>query len=139
MSSSGNLGPLQEQNIMPCLAKGAIDLFVPPAGMPEFDDVAARGIKLADNLLEPGLGVAIARRQLKQKASHAVAKDVGDHPKIPNERLCAFEPLDVSDVFADLDGVNELLLPGLASPGLNACNRRPRVEGCVDFDGVEAL
>ena len=40
----------------PSLAKGAVDLFVPPAGMPEFDDVAARGIKLADNVIEPGLG-----------------------------------------------------------------------------------
>ena len=109
----------------PGLAKGLIHLLVPPTGVPEFDDVAARGIKLADNVVEPGLGVAVARRKLKQKASHAVAQNVGDHPKIPNERLCALELLDVSNVFADLDGVDELLLAGLAPPGLNARNRRP--------------
>jgi hypothetical protein len=45
----------------------------------------------------------------------------------------------VSDVFADLDGVNELFLARLAPPGLNAGNRRPRVKGRVDFDGVEVL
>jgi hypothetical protein len=107
--------------------------------MPEFDDVAARGIKLADNVIEPGLGVAIARRQLKQKASHPVAQNVGDHSEIPDESFCALEPLHMRDEFTDLDGVNELFLAGLAAPGLNVGNRRPRVKGCVDFDGVEAL
>jgi hypothetical protein len=50
-----------------CFAKGAVDLFVPPAGVPEFDDISAGRIELADNILEPRLGVAIARRELEQK------------------------------------------------------------------------
>ena len=47
-----------------CLAKGAVDFLVPPAGVPEFDDVAPRGIELTYDVLEPYLGVAIARRHL---------------------------------------------------------------------------
>ena len=109
----------------PCLAEGAVDLLIPPAGVPEFHDVAARGIELADNVIEPGLGVAIARRQLKQKAAHPVAEDIGDHPKILHESLRALELLDMGDELADLDGVNELFLAGLAAPGLNAGDRRP--------------
>ena len=35
-----------------CLAKGAVDLFVPPAGVPEFDNIAACRVELADNFLE---------------------------------------------------------------------------------------
>src|SRR6185437_8858428 len=83
--------------------------------------------------------VAVARRQLEQKAAHPVSQDIGNDAEIPNERLCALEPLYMSDEFTDLDGINELFLAGLASPGLNVGNRRPRVKGRVDFDGVEAL
>jgi hypothetical protein len=65
-------------------AKSAVNLLVPPALVSEFDDVAARRIELADNVIEPGLGVAVAWRQLKQKASHAAAQDVGDDSEIPD-------------------------------------------------------
>jgi hypothetical protein len=66
----------------PDLSEGAVHFLVPPAGVPEFNDVSARGIELADNVVEPGLRVAVARWQLKQKAAHPVAKDIGDHPEI---------------------------------------------------------
>src|SRR3954469_25341852 len=85
------------------LSEGAVNLFIPPACVPKFHDVAARGVKLGDNIVEAGPGVAIARRQLKQETSHAFAQDIGDHSEIPDERLCAIEFLDVSDVVADLD------------------------------------
>jgi len=48
--------------------------------------------KLADNVIEPGLRVAVARRQLKQKTSHAIAEDIGDHAKI---RMSVFVPLNL--------------------------------------------
>jgi hypothetical protein len=48
-----------------CLAKGVVDFLVPPAGVPEFDDVAPRRIELTYDVLEPYLGAAIARRQLR--------------------------------------------------------------------------
>ena len=50
---------------------------------------------------------------------------IGRRPRILNERLCALGLLNVSDVFADLDGINELPLRGLALPSLNAGDRRP--------------
>ena len=76
-----------------CLAKGAVDLFVPPTGVPEFDNIAACRVELADNFLETGVGVAIARRKLEQEAAHLVPENVGDQSKIPNERLCVFKLL----------------------------------------------
>jgi hypothetical protein len=38
-----------------------------------------------------------------------------------------------------LDGVNELVLARLPTPGLDVGNCRPRIKRCVDFDGVESL
>jgi len=35
----------------PSFSEGAIDLFVPPACVPEFNDVAPRGIKLTNDIL----------------------------------------------------------------------------------------
>src|SRR6476619_3824381 len=80
-----------------CLAEGAVDIFIPPTGVPEFHDVATRGIELADNIFEAGFGVAIARRQLKQGTAHSVAEDIRDHPKILYESCRALELLDVGD------------------------------------------
>jgi hypothetical protein len=81
----------------------------------------------------------VARRQLKQEAAHPLAQNVGEEAKIPNERLSALEPSYMGDEFTDFDSVNKLFLAGLTPPGLNVGNRWPRVKGCVDFDGVEAL
>ena len=94
------------------LSEDPVYLFIPPAGVPEFHNIAARGIELADNVIEPVLGEAIARRQLKQEAAHAIAKNIGDHPKVLYEGLCPLELLDVGDELADLDGVHELFFPG---------------------------
>lgn len=81
--------------------------------------------KLADNVIEPGLRVAVARRQLKQKTSHSIAQNIGDHPKVLHQCLCALELLDMSDEFANLDRVHERFLAGLTPPGLNAGNCWP--------------
>ena len=70
----------------PSLSEGAVNLFVPPTDVPKFDDVAARGIELADDVVEPGLGEAVAWRELEQEAAHAIAEDVCDHSKILHER-----------------------------------------------------
>jgi hypothetical protein len=93
--------------------------------VPEFDDVAARGVKLTDDVLEAGFCIAIARRKPEEKTSHAVTEYVGDHPKIPHERPGAFELLDVCDEFTDLAGVDERFPAGLTAPGLNARYSRP--------------
>ena len=122
-----------------CLAEGAVNFFIPPTGVPEFHDVATGGIELADNIIEAGFGVAIARRQLKQETAHPVAEDIRDHAKILYESLRALELLDVGDELADLDRIDERFLAGLTAPGLNAGNGRPRVKRSVDFDGVEVF
>jgi len=122
-----------------CLAEGAVDIFIPPTGVPEFYDVATRGIELADNIFEAGFGVVIARRQLKQETAHSVAEDIRDHAEILYERLCALELLDVGDELADLDRIDERFLARLTAPGLNAGNGRPGVKRSVDFDGIEVF
>jgi hypothetical protein len=91
----------------------------------------------ADNIIEAGFGVAIARRQLKQETAHPVAEDIRDHAKILYESLRALELLDVGDELADLDRIDELFLAGLTAPGLNARNGRPGVKRSVDFDSVK--
>ena len=105
----------------PGLSKGAIHFVIPPAGMAEFDDIPASGIKLADNVIEPGLGVAIAWRQLKQKTSHPLAENIGDDPKVLHQCFRPLEFLDMSYELANLGRVHELLAP----PGLNAGNCWP--------------
>src|SRR6476659_9259317 len=122
-----------------CLPEGAVNFFMPPTGVPEFYDVATGGIELADNIVEAGFCVAIARRQLKQETAHSVAEDIRDHAEILYERLCALELLDVGDELADLDRIDERFLAGLTAPGPNARNGRPGVKRSVDFDGVEVF
>jgi len=100
--------------------KGPVDFLVPPAGVPEFDDIATGGIELAHNRVQPRLCVAVARRQLKQEAAHLLAQNIGEEAKIPYERFGALEPSYMSDEFTDFDSVNELFLAGLtdaARPG----------------------
>lgn len=109
----------------PRLAKGAVNLFVPPAGVPEFDNIAACRIELADNFLEAGVGIATTRRKLEQEAAHLVAQNVGDQSEIPNEGLWTFKLLYMSDELANLHGVHKLLFAGRASPSLNAGYCRP--------------
>jgi len=79
------------------LSKGIVDVVVPPASVPEFDDVAACRIELADNIVEACSGVAVARRQLKQEAAHSIAEDIRNHPEILDESLGTLEFLDVGD------------------------------------------
>src|SRR6202012_5717693 len=112
---------------------------VPPASVPELDDVAPRGVELAHNVVEPCPGEAISRRELKQKTAHAVAEDIGDHSKILNKVFCALELLHMRDELTDFDGVDQFPFARLPPPGLNVGNGRPGVKGCVNLDGVEAL
>src|SRR3954452_5748491 len=119
--------------------KGPINFLVPPAGVPKLHNVAARGIELARDRVQSRSCVAVTRRQLEQQAAHPFSQNIGDDAEIPNQRLCALEPSYMRDELADLYGVNELFPDGLAAPGLDVGNRRPRVKGCVNLDAVEAL
>ena len=108
-----------------CLAKGVVDFLVPPAGVPEFDDVAPRGIELTYDVLEPYLGVAIARRQLKKEAAHSVSENIGDHSEVLYESFRALEFLHVGNELADFYGVDKPLLTEPALPRLNVRHRGP--------------
>jgi hypothetical protein len=82
--SSGNLGPLHEQKIIPAFAKGAVNLVVPPACVSEFDDVASRGIELTDNVIE-------ARRKQwpNRYCGHdASLMDGGEHVELRSLHFC---------------------------------------------------
>src|SRR5438270_9876239 len=83
------------------LSKGPINFLIPPAGVSELDDVAARRIELAHDRVQPRSGVAVARRQLEQQAAHPFPKNIGDEAKIPNQRLRALEASYMSDEFTD--------------------------------------
>ena len=107
--------------------------------MPEFDDVAPRGIELTYDVLEPYLGAAIARRQLKKEAAHSVSENVSDHSEVLYESFRALEFLHVGNELADFYSVDKPLPAEPALPRLNVRHRRPRVERCVDFDGIEAF
>src|SRR3954465_11663645 len=90
--------------------KGPINFLVPPAGVPKLHNVAARGIELAHDRVQPRSCVAVARRQLEQQAAHPLSQNIGDDAEIPNQGLCALEPFHMRDELTDLDGVNKLLL-----------------------------
>jgi len=131
------VGPATGAEDNPSLLEGGINLVVPPALVPELHNVAACWIELARDRIKAGFGVAKARRQLKEKAAHLLAENVGNDAKILDERLCALKPFHVRDELADLHRVNELHGPRLTFPGLNARHSRPGVEGRVDLNGVE--
>ena len=119
--------------------KGAINFLVPPAGVPKLHNVAARGIELARDRVQPRPRVAVAGWQLEQQAAHPFSEDIGNHAKIPNQSLCALESFYMSNELTDLDGVNEVFLTRLPPPSLDVGNRRPGVKGCVDLDAIEVL
>src|SRR3954470_9291849 len=77
--------------------EGPINLLVPPAGVPKLHDVAARGIELAHDRVQPRSRVAVARRQLEQQAAHPFSENIGDEAEIPNQRLGALEAFYMSD------------------------------------------
>ena len=133
----GKTGPAAGTEDNPGLPKGGVNLLVPPALVPEFHDVAARWIELADDRIQASLGIAKARRQLKEEATHPLAENIGDDAKIPHERFRAFELLDVRDELADLHRVNELHAARLTLPDLDARNGGPGVKGGVDLNGVK--
>ena len=109
----------------PGFAKSRVNLRVPPAFMPEFHDIAACGVKLAHDRVQTGFGVAETWRQLEEKAAHLLAEDICDHAKILDERLRAFELLDMRNELANLDRIDRVLAASLAPPCLNARDSRP--------------
>jgi hypothetical protein len=70
--------------------------------VPELDRVAARRIELADDRIQPGFGIAVARRQLEKKAPHPLPKNIRDDAEITDQRFCACELFDVCNGLADL-------------------------------------
>ena len=79
--------------------------------MPEFDDVAPRGIELTYDVFEPYLGVAIARRHLKKEAPHSISENVGDRSEVLYENFRALEFLHMGNELADFYSVDNLFLP----------------------------
>ena len=105
--------------------------------MPKLDDIAALRIELAQNRFEARLAIMIAGRELKQETPHAFAEQVGDDPEILDQRFSASEFLDVRYELADFHRVGELSARSLPLPGFDVSDGWPRVEGRVDFDGIE--
>src|SRR4030095_10599577 len=66
-------------------SKSGENALVPPAGMPEFDDVTPGRVELGDDALQPGAAKVKARRELKEKAAHTRTKEVGDMSEVADE------------------------------------------------------
>jgi hypothetical protein len=130
-------GPATGAEDNPGLLEGGINLAIPPALMPELHNVAARGIELTHDRSKAGFGVAKARWQLKEEATHLLAENIGDDAKILHKRFRAFELLNMRDELADLHRVNELHVARLTFPGLDARYSGPGVKGRVDLNGVK--
>lgn len=109
----------------PRFAEGTVDIFVPPALVTELNRIAAGRIELADDRIQPGFGIAEARRQLEKKAAHPLAENIRDDAEIPDQRFCTFEFFDVCDELADLDCVDDILAARLTAPRLNIRDGRP--------------
>ena len=73
----------------PGFAERGKHLFVPPACMSEFHDVAPGSIQLAEDSLQPCLSEMNTGRQLKQETTHALAEQVGDETEVADEPLGA--------------------------------------------------
>src|SRR4051812_17253710 len=92
------------------LAKRSVNRLIPPACVTELDDIAPSRVELAENRSEPRLRIPMTWGKLEEKAAHPLSQEIGDHAKIRHKSFRALEPLDMSDEFADFDGVNEVLL-----------------------------
>src|SRR5690348_11912261 len=79
----------------PGVAKGAIDILVPPALVPEFHHVPPCRIELVHDRGKPGLGISVARRELKEKAPHPLTEDVGNDSEVAYQCFSALELLDM--------------------------------------------
>src|SRR4051794_22979114 len=80
-----------------------------------------------------------ARRELKEKASHARAKQVGDVAKVTHERPRSAELLDVRDQFRGFDREDKLPASGLPHPCLHRGGGGPRVERGIELNRFEVL
>ena len=137
MSSSGRRGAATRAKDDFGVAKGAIDVVIPPALVSKFYGIAPCRIELSDGECEPGRGESIARRELKEEAPHPLAEDVGDDPEVAYQGFGALELLDMDYELADLRSVDETPVARLTAPRLNACDGRPRVERGTDLDSIK--
>ena len=87
----GKTRPAAGAEYDPGLLKGAVDLLVPPALVPELHGVAARRIELAYDRLQARLSVAVAWRELEEEAP---IRSPRISAMIPKSRTSVFVPLN---------------------------------------------
>src|SRR4030095_4560325 len=120
-------------------AKSGENALVPPAGMPEFDDVTPGRVELSDDALQPGVAKVKARRELKEKAAHARTKEVGDMSEVADECVRSDEPFDVSDQFRNFDRVNKFSSSRLPPPPAHRGWSGPGIKRGSEFPGSEKV
>src|SRR4051812_26952825 len=96
-------------------------------------------IELAQNALQPRMSVMKTGWELKQKAPHPRAQQIGYKAKVPNQSFGPRETLDVCDELANFYGINKLAFPRLAYPGVDSGQSGPRVKWRVQLNGLEAF
>lgn len=120
-------------------AKSGEDALIPPAAVAEFDDITPGWIELGDDALQPGTGKVKAGRELKEKATHARTKEVGDMSEVADECVRSAEPFDVGDQFGNFDSVDKFSPSCLPLPPAYRCWSRPGIKRSVKFNGSEMV
>jgi len=120
-------------------AKSVEDALVPPAVMPEFDDITSGWIELGDDALQPGAAKVKAGRKLKKKAARARTKEVGDMSEVADECVRSAEPFDVSNQFGNFDSVDKFSPSCLPPPPGHRGWSWPGIKRSVEFHGPEMV
>ena len=120
-------------------AKSVEDALVPPAAMPEFNDITPGRIELSDDALQPRAAKVKAGRELKEKAAHARTKEVGDMSEVADECVRSAEPFDVGDQFGNFDSVDKFSSSCLFPPPGHGGWSGPGIKGSVEFHGPEMV
>src|ERR1700683_4471237 len=121
------------------ISESSVDIFIPPAAVTKFHDVASFRIELRNDSAEACRRIVEAGRKLKKKTTHARTQQIGDVSKIAYQRLGAREPFNMGDKFRDFDGVNKFAATNLAQPSFYRSHRGPGIEGRVQLNGPELL
>ena len=120
-------------------AKSVEDALVPPAAMPEFDDITSGWLELGDDALQPGAAKVKAGRELKEKAAHARTKEVGDMSEVADECVRSAEPFDVGNEFGNFDSVDKFSSSCLFPPPGHGGWSGPGIKRSVEFHGPEMV
>ena len=120
-------------------AKSVENPLVPPAAMPEFDDITSGWIELGDDALQPGAAKVKAGRELKEKAAHARTKEVGDMSEVADECVRSAEPFDVGDHFGNFDSVDKFSSSCLPPPPGHGGWSWPGIKRSVEFHSPEMV